>query len=63
MDTENISINIERVDNGWVVRGWGQQYARHEGYMPAGTMVARSPDQLAQIVIEWASRQKDRAQG
>jgi hypothetical protein len=59
MDPKDISIHIERVDNGWVVRGWSMKYPRQDGYMPEGTHVCRTPDQLSALIHEWASKQSD----
>lgn len=59
LQPEFVSIHVERVDNGWVVRGFSWNHDRHHGYLPDGTMVARTPDQLSQILHAWASAQQD----
>lgn len=53
------NINIERVENGWVIHSFSSYAARREGFLPEGTQVALTPDQLTQILHEWASKQQD----
>lgn len=59
MKPELLSINIERVENGWVIHGFGSWAARRDGFCSDGTMVAATPDKLSEIVHAWASQQKD----
>jgi hypothetical protein len=59
MNPQQVSIHIERVDNGWVVRGWTMAHSNRDGYMPDGTHVAATPDKLSALIHEWALKQKD----
>jgi hypothetical protein len=61
MKPENLSISIERVENGWVIHAFGSYAARRDGFCSEGTMVAATPDRLCQIIGEWASKQTDAA--
>jgi hypothetical protein len=57
---ENI-IQIQRVQNGWIVRGWSMGFQSRDGYDCSRTMVASTPDQLAEMIRDWAAKQDDAA--
>jgi hypothetical protein len=57
IDPGSGSLRIDRVDNGWVVFS-GTNFAMNCGGVPT-THVARTPKELADLVMGWAQAQND----
>jgi hypothetical protein len=56
LDPEMKHLELSRVQNGWMLAS-PSSFAREGRYMPL--MVARTPRELADLVIAWAQQQAD----
>lgn len=58
MDSKLGVLQVERVANGWVIRGYSYNHFREGGYLPEGTHVARTPGELGDMIAQWAKEQQ-----
>ena len=60
IDPTATELQIERVGNGWIIRPCGSSLCRRGALvLLENIMVARSPEELSELLFAWALKQQD----